>query len=332
MEFIEYNKEEIFKQRNNLARIQAKFLNLFGVNDIFSNSKVYEVVIANELNHELIKGHSGSRDAFDKNGEYEYKHFKETSSNHSWTFNDFSDATIDKLNSCESVIFAHINDTIYPPKLDWYYNVPGHIMAKYLEEKTQSIQNTRKMINISSNQIENTLNIKKIIIDKINVTGVYYSMLKTIFDSITELEKLTKSKGLLTSNKIFELLTAVELNHNMESEQGGRAGAHDAYDKIGNVYEYKISKNHSWNFQDISDNVLNKYLLDKEIILAVKNPEKLEIIEIYSAEPSKTVNRLKEKLKEKTDTKLEKDNTGLRRLQVSLSKGDLEVIQAKKIY
>ena len=73
-------------------------------------------------------------------------------------------------------------------------------------------------------------------------------------------------------------------------------------------------------------------LLDKEIILAVKNPEKLEIVEIYSAEPSKTVNRLKEKLLEKAYAKLEKDNTRLRRLQVSLSKGDLKVIQAKKIY
>lgn len=118
----------------------------------------------------------------------------------------------------------------------------------------------------------------------------------------------------------------------MESEQGGREGAHDAYDNLGNVYEYKISKTLAWNFQDISDNVLNKYLLDKEIILAVKNPEKLEIIEIYSAEPSKTVDRLKQKLQEKANTKLEKDNTELRRLQVSLSKGDLEVIQAKKIY
>jgi len=326
MQFITYQKNEILKHRNNLAKIQAKFLELFGVNDIFSNSKVYEVVIANELNHELIKGHSGSRDAFDKYGEYEYKHFKETSSNHSWTFNDFSDSTIEKLNSCQSVIFAHVDDTIYPPKLDWYYDVPGHVMSKYLEEKTQSIQNTRKMINVSAKQIETNLGIQKTHKTTVNQQGAYYNMLKTIFDSITELEKLTMSKGLLTSNKIFELLTAVELGHNMESEQGGRAGAHDAFDKDGNIYEYKISKNHSWNFQDISENVLNKYLLDNEIILAVKNPEKLEIIDIYTAKPENTIPRLKEKLAEK-----EARNGKLRRLQVSLSKGDLKVIKATKI-
>lgn len=327
MNFIEYDKNNILKHRNNLAKTQAKFMELFGVNDIFSNSKVYEVVIANELNHELIKGHSGSRDAFDKDGEYEYKHFKESSSNHSWTFNDFSDATIEKLNSCKSVIFAHINDTAYPPKLDWYYEVPGYVMSKYLKEKTKAIQNTRKMINISANQIETNLGIKKIYKSNVNKNGVYYNMLKTIFDSITALEEETSSKGLLTSNKIFELLTAVELGHNMESEQGGRFGAHDAYDKYNNVYEYKISKNHSWQFQDISENVLRKYLLDDEIILAVKNPEKLEIIEIYAAKPENTIPRLKDKLKEK-----ESRNGTPRRLQVSLSKGDLKVIQARRIF
>jgi len=326
MNFIKYNKNEVIKERDKLAKIQANFLELFGVNDIFSNSKVYEVVIANELKHELIKGHSGSRDAFDKYGEYEYKHFKETSSNHSWTFNDFSDTTMEKLNNCKSVIFAHIDDIIYPPKLDWYYNVSGTTMSTYLKEKTQAIKNTRKMINVSANQIETCLDIKKTYNTDTNLVGQYYDMLKIIFDSIKELEKLTFSKGLLTSNKIFELLTAVELGHNMESEQGGRAGAHDAYDQDGNIYEYKISKNYSWNFQDISDNVLNKYLLDNEIILAVKNPEKLEIIEIYSAKPENTIPRLKEKLAIK---KL-KHGT-LRRLQVSLSRGDLKVIKATKI-
>jgi len=326
MRFKKYNKTEILKYRDKLAQIQAEFLRLFGVNDIFSNSKVYEVLIANELNHKLIKGHSGSRDAIDKNGEYEYKHFKETSSNHSWTFNDFSDATIDKLNSCQSVIFAHIDDNLFPPKLDWYYKVSGKLMSKYLKEKTLKIKNTRKMINISPNQIEKILNIHKTYINNTNKKGTYYDMLETIFNSIQKLENLTSSKGLLTSNKIFELLTAVELNHNMESEQGGRSGAHDAYDKNGNLYEYKISKNHSWNFQDISDNVLNKYLQDKEIILAVKNPEKLEIIEIYSANPDITVQRLKEKLEEKKAR-----TSSLRRLQVSLSKSDLQKIKAKRI-
>lgn len=326
MNYIKYDKDEIIKHRNSLADIQARFLELFGVNDIFSNSKVYEVVIANELNHELIKGHSGSRDAFDKDGEYEYKHFKETSSNHSWTFNDFSYNTIEKLNSCKSVIFAHVDDTVFPPRLDWYYDVPGTLMSKYLQEKTQAITNARKMINVSSRQIEKNLNIQKTHNDNINISGAYYKMLKTIFDSIAKLESLTMSKGLLTSNKIFELLTAVELNHNMESEQGGRDGAHDAFDADGNVYEYKISKTRAWTFQDISENVLNKYLNDSEIILAVKNPEKLEVIEIYSAKPENTVNRLREKLEEKASKGKE-----IRRIMVSLSKGDLTFIKAKRI-
>ena len=34
---------------------------------------------------------------------------------------------------------------------------------------------------------------------------------------------------------------------------------HDAEDDAGNLYEYKISKSYSWNFQDISDAVLKKY-------------------------------------------------------------------------
>ena len=62
------------------------------------------------------------------------------------------------------------------------------------------------------------------------------------------LEELTKKKpvlsfqvkNILTSNKIWEVITSVHLNHNVNSEQGGRKGSHDAYDKTGNQYEYKI--------------------------------------------------------------------------------------------
>jgi hypothetical protein len=325
--FIDYDKDKILKLRDNLAKIQAEFYEKFGVNDIFSNSKVYEVIVANELNHSLIKGHSGSRDAIDELGEYEYKHFKKSSSNHSWTFNDFSDNTIEKLNDCQEVIFAHINDTKLRPVLDWYYRVPGSIVSKYLLHRTPSIKNTRKMINISALRIERDLKIHKTRVSKINQNGIYYHMLKVIFNSIGAMEKETHSTGLLTSNKIFELLTAVTLGHNMESEQGGRAGAHDAYDRDGNLYEYKISKAFSWNFQDISDKVLEKYLSDKAIMLVIKNPELLEIIDIYYARPNITVDRLRKKL----DEKRQRTNGKLRRLQVSLSKGDLEKISAKKI-
>ena len=78
-----------------------------------------------------------------------------------------------------------------------------------------------------------------------------------IYNIIQELEYITRTKNLLTSNKFWELLVALNLNHTVNSEQGGREGAHDATDKFGNTYEYKVSKNYSWNFQDISQNYHN---------------------------------------------------------------------------
>ena len=57
---------------------------------------------------------------------------------------------------------------------------------------------------------------------------------------------------------------------------------------------------------------------------------KFEIKEIYSAEPKNTIPRLKEKLNARK-RKLEVGKT-LRRLSVSLSKGDLEKIKAVKIF
>ena len=70
------------------AKIQEHFREEYGSKDIVSGSKFYEIIIANELNHDIIPGQSGTKDAKDEKGEYEYKHYKEQSSNHSWTFND----------------------------------------------------------------------------------------------------------------------------------------------------------------------------------------------------------------------------------------------------
>ena len=163
-----------------LREIQAAFENTFGVNDIFSNSKIYEIQIANTLNHDLIPGHSGSRDAKQGLQEFEYKHFKETSSNHSWTFNDFSDSTIAKLKDQNlTLIFAHINDATKPAKFDWYYEVSGIDMCKYLTEYTQLIENDRKMINVSANQIENRIGNSRITTQPI--TGKYENWLSKIF-------------------------------------------------------------------------------------------------------------------------------------------------------
>ena len=317
---------------NELKGIQDSIFKEYQVNDILSNSKIYEVMTANSLNHILIPGHSGSRDAKDELGnEFEYKHFKKSSSNHSWTFNDFSDTSIAKLKNAKAVIFTHINDVDfpYPGKFDWYYSIPGDVMCEYLLKYTKNIQNSRKMINVSPNQLESRLNASKIITTTQN--GVYDKYLNAIYKVSSELEELTGVKNLLTSNKFWELIVALELNHQVNPEQGGREGAHDAYDSDGNPYEYKVSKTHAWNFQDISDNVLNKYYNDKAIILAVVDKENIEVEHIYSAEPANVVPLLRKKLQEKIDRCLEKD-TPIRRLQVSLSKSDLVRVNAKKLY
>lgn len=313
-----------------MKNLQKIFYSEFGVDDIWSNSKIYEIIVANFLNHELIPGHSGSKDAFfyvnKKRIECEYKHYKESSSNHTWTFNDFSDATISSLRNNVNVYFAHIDDSKEIPLFDWYYEVPGEKVADFLEEKTPIITNARKMINISKNDIENKMNIYKSYAN--NYPGKYQKYLFEIFSIITCLENITNTKNLLTSNKFWELLVALKLNHKINSEQGGREGAHDAYDEYGNTYEYKVSKTYSWNFQDISENVLNKYYSDEEIILAVVDKKNMEVLSIYSANPKNVVPRLKEKL----DERLQRNGGALRRLQVALSKTDLTRIGAVQVY
>ncbi len=130
LKFQKINTKKFNKLIAEFREIQADFLEIFGVNDIFSNSKIYEIIIANELDHNLITGHSGSKDAKNaQGGEYEYKHFKETSSNHSWTFNDYTENTITNLGLAEGVVFAHIDDTIFPAVLDWYIYVGGKVCS-----------------------------------------------------------------------------------------------------------------------------------------------------------------------------------------------------------
>ena len=57
------NKLNILIER--MKSLQTTFYEEQGVNDLWSNSKVYEIIIANGLSHNLIPGHSGSRDAID---------------------------------------------------------------------------------------------------------------------------------------------------------------------------------------------------------------------------------------------------------------------------
>jgi len=329
-DFKPIDKSKFFTLIEKYRKIQSDFLNEFEVDDIFSNSKIYEIVIANELGHNLIPGHSGSKDAKDDSGRiYEYKHYKETSSNHTWTFNDFSDTTIEKLNSCNFVIFAHIADEQFPEIFDWYYKVSGKTVSAFLTEATKRITNTRKMINISRNNIEDVMDSARVTVEPVEI-GKYSKWLNDIYSVEKALEECTSVTHILTSNKIWEVLVAVELNHNVNSEQGGRAGAHDAFDKEGNEFEYKVSKTFSWNFQDISPNVLKKYLSDKAVILAVVDKTEIKVKAIFTASPKKVVKRLKEKLSEKK-AKYKEQNKTLRRLQVSLSKGDLKKVNARQI-
>jgi|688.fasta_scaffold101590_2 hypothetical protein len=323
---------ELEKLFADMRQIQQHFLNKYGVNDIWSNSKIYEVLQANTLGHRMIPGHSGSLDAMDSDGrQYEYKHFKESSSNHSWTFNDYSSNTISKLwNEVEAVIFAHIDDTIFPPRMDWSFTVSGKVTSEYLKKHTKGIRNTRKMINLSANQLETRVGSVRIIHDRQSRDGAYTSELKRIFEIISKLEEIVGTSNILTSNKFWEVLVSLPLGHTVNSEQGGRAGAHDAYDLKMRDYEYKVSSTNSWNFQDISPQVLSKYLNCEEIVLAVVDKTGIKLKSVWFAKPNLVVKKLKQKLKEK-EIRFLSEGKEIRRLQVSISSGDLTDIGARKI-
>ena len=286
-----------------------------GIADIYTNSKIYELVIAEQLGHQIINGHANTPDACDENNRiYEYKHYKKSSGNHTWTFNDFSRNTIKNLNSIDYVIFASIDDRTIIPYVNKIYLVKAKDVAKYLKQAIQYIENNRDMINISPRQIEK--NLKHIIIypEKIK----YTKALTNVFLTINQVEKNTGIQGLLTSNKIWELLVAQNLYHKINSEQK----KHDATDKFENTYEYKISgRGLSWTFQDISDNVLNSYLQDKAIVLAVVDKVEFIVKRIYVCDSASVVYMLRNKLV----TKINK-NGNVKRLSVSFGKRNLETL------
>ncbi len=312
-----------------LKSIQQEFSSKYGVNDIYSNSKIYEIIIADLLGHELIPGHAGSRDAKLGSHEYEYKHFKESSSNHSWTFNDYSDSTISKLNDDSlELVFAHVNDKNFPPEVDWFYQVNGPAMSSYMLNYTKEIKNKRKMINVSANQIETRMGIFKKSFEKSK--GKYSDELKRIFSTIKKLEDMTRVDNILTSNKFWEVVVANQLGHQVNSEQGGRAGAHDASDGNGNWFEYKVVVTNSWNFQDISEQVLEKYFETKSVICATVNKQELSVKEILSISPEVLVPELKRLLKVK-EVRAAKNNKEIRRSAISLGRTALINLGAVKI-
>ena len=310
-----------------LRDIQTNFFKTFGVTDIITNSKIFEILIADSFGHDLIPGHSGSRDAKNEKGEeYEYKHYKESSSNHTWTFNDFTDTTISKLRKIKSVIFAHIQDEgVEFPVFDWYYEVPGYVMADYLDQATKKITNNRKMINVGSKQVEEKIGLTRIKVEK-DKTGKYRKWIEDIVDIILKIEKEVGTNGILTSNKFWEVLVALHLGHKVQSEQA----KHDAEDKDGNCYEYKVAKGTTWSFQDISSDVLKKYLSDKSIILATVDKDDFKVKNIFEADTKKIVKLLKKKLKLKEKRYKEKGKE-IRRKQISLSKKDARSVKAKQI-
>jgi hypothetical protein len=312
-----------------------------GVNDIFTSSKVFEILIASALGHDLVPGQSGTADATDPKThkkQYEYKHYKELSSNHTWTFNDFSDSIIEKIHSkIDSVFFCHIDDRIFPPALDWYFELSGAETAKYLRATTPFITNKRKMINVGQKQIMdffvNAPHIRKIQIPRNTsqmFNGKYNPELENIFLSVKGLEDSLGLKNLLTSSKLWELVVAERLGHSVNSEQGGRAGAHDAYDSKGRPYEYKVDQSIGWSFQDISDAVLDKYLSVEAFILAVVDKPNFQVKEIYRAETKPLITILRAKRDAKAnDYKIK--GKEVRRDQVTVGKRELDLVKAKRI-
>ena len=282
-----------------------------GIEDVYTNSKIYEVLMSEQFGHKIINGHAKTLDAVDMDGNlYEYKHFKMSSSNHTWTFNDFTDATIEKLYDVKEVYFAIINDAPIIHAVKEVYIVQGAEVAKYLENSTTNILNHRKMINISRHQIVNNMRYNVIKPNPVKVSNV----LRNVFTVANEIELITGIRGILTSNKLWELLVSGELGHRINPEQR----KHDACDQQGRTYEYKVTKRYSWKFQDISENVLESYMQDEKIVLAVVDKKEFVVENVYICDPKAIVTILKNKL-----SLLFVQREEVRRLEATINIGDV---------
>lgn len=241
---------------------------------------------------------------------YEYKHFKLSSSNHTWTFNDFTDATIAKLYEVKDVYFAIIDDEPVIHEVKEVYIVQGSEVAKYLKNSTLNISNHRKMINISRRQIVNNMRYRVIKPKHINISNV----LRDVFTVVNRIELITGIRGILTSNKLWELLVSNKLGHRINPEQR----KHDACDEQGRTYEYKVTKKYAWKFQDISENVLASYMQDEKIILAVVDKKEFIVENVYVCDPKALVTILRDKL-----SVLFEQREGVRRLEATINIGDV---------
>ena len=126
-----------------------------------------------------------------------------------------------------------------------------------------------------------------------------FKQIKRDFFLASKSEEITGVDGILTSNKLWEVLVAYELNHNVNSEQR----KHDAYDEWGRTYEYKVSSDPRWTFQDITQNVLDGYLDDEKIVLAVVNKKRFSVERVYFCDPSAIVSILQCKLQDRMNGK-----------------------------
>lgn len=307
-----------------LKNIQEEFGELTGEYNIYSSSKIYEIIIANMFGHHIVKGAHGA-DARGYNQDYEYKHFKASSSNHTWTFNDYTDKTLANLRS-KTIFFVHINDVKYTNPfdyIDWYYEVNGDIISEYISNWASNSDNQRKMINISAAQLEKECGAERIYPTKDCNNGHYSVYIKRIFECINYLEKITNTKNLLTSNKLWELFLAYKLGHKINSKQGGLGGKHDAEDSNNRKFEYKISQKTSWTFEDISDTVIENMRLLDGIYIAKIDKREFDIRKILLLDTSKTMDFIKNK-KDKMIADRRRKGKSVNRLNVSISLKEAE--------
>lgn len=192
------------------------------------------------------------------------------------------------------------------------YSVYGYMNVETREYYSkETIQwEIRKMINISRRQIINNMKYTIIIPDQVQVSNI----LREVFNVANSIEVLTGIRGILTSNKLWELLVACKLGHRINPEQR----KHDAYDQQGRTYEYKVTKKYAWKFQDISENVLESYIQDEKIILAVVDKKEFIVEAIYVCDPRAIVKILRNKL-----CLLFEQKEDVRRLAATINIGDV---------
>jgi len=106
----------------------------------------------------------------------------------------------------------------------------------------------------------------------------------------------------------------MKLGHSINPEQY----KHDAVDQYGKTYEYKVYTRMSWSFQDISDRVLNGYLNDEAIILAIVDKQNFIVKKLYICNPDAIVKILYIKLQNKQRAKKK-----MSRLKETITQKDL---------